>query len=131
VLSDEEVARIESGIRDRCGIPSDVDPSGAPWYFFYEMALTLAERGDPQRALDALEAATNRRPDARHGARMYGMWFIDYLPYFQIARAHAALGNWECAFDALQLSESMGEVSPADDEYPDLEELRRRIEAHH
>ena len=31
------------------------------------------------------------------GARMYGMWLIDYYTYFHIAREHMRLENWECA----------------------------------
>jgi hypothetical protein len=48
---------------------------------------------------------------------------MDYLPYLQIARAHARLGNRECALDALRLSQELGEVSPDDRDVTELEGL--------
>jgi hypothetical protein len=51
------------------------------------------------------------------------MWFMDYLPYLQIARAHTRLGNRECALDALRLSQELGEVSPDDRDVAELEGL--------
>ena len=65
----------------------------------------------------------DRRPDPQRKARLYGMWFMDYLPYLQIARAHAQLGNRECALDALRLSEELGEVLPDDRDVRELEDL--------
>jgi len=50
--------------------------------------------------------------------------------YFHIARAHALLGNWECAADALALSERKTEVSAKDAEYAELKELAREIGLH-
>jgi len=58
------------------------------------------------------------------------VWFLDYLPYFHIARAHALLGNWECAADALALSQRKTEVSAKDAEYAELKELAREIGLH-
>ena len=77
----------------------------------------------PSAALDALIDSVDRRPDPQRKARLYGMWFMDYLPYLQIARAHARLGNRECALDALRLSQELGEVSPDDRDVTELEGL--------
>ena len=89
----------------------------APWYFHYELGRDLYRRGDPQRALDALIEAATLRADPGHGARIYGMWFMDYLPYLEIARAHARLGNWDCAQNALEYSRQAKEVSERDKEF--------------
>jgi hypothetical protein len=113
VLSEEETKKLQQQVLQRCRIPS----SGAgnwPWYYYYELGSEMSRRGDNQRALDALVEAVNRRPEPQHYARIYGMWFVDYMPYLQIARAHARLGNRECAADALRLSESMGESKDAE-----------------
>jgi tetratricopeptide (TPR) repeat protein len=113
-LAETEVGRIRREVLSRCRLPADAKASDAPWYFHYELGLSLAEHGDPQRALDALIDSVDRRPEPQRKARLYGMWFLDYLPYLQIARAHAKLGNRECALDALRLSQDLGETSPED-----------------
>jgi tetratricopeptide (TPR) repeat protein len=113
VLSDEETKKLQQQVLQRCRIPT----SGSdrwPWYYYYELGSEMSRRGDNQRALDALVEAVNRRPEPQHYARVYGMWFVDYVPYLQIARAHARLGNRDCAADALRLSESMGESKDAE-----------------
>jgi tetratricopeptide (TPR) repeat protein len=130
VLPEKDVEAIAAVVAARCRVPASRPRQGAPWYFHYELGLELARRGDPQRALDALVEAVNRRGEPQHGARLYGVWFLDYLPYFHIARAHALLGNWECAADALALSERKTEVSARDAEYADLRELAREIGLH-
>jgi len=122
-LSEAEAARIRSEVLTRCKLPQDSKAKDAPWYFHYELGLELAERGDAQRALDALIDSVDRRPEPQRKARLYGMWFLDYLPYLQIARAHAHLGNRECAMDALRLSEQLGEVTPDDRDAKELEAL--------
>jgi tetratricopeptide (TPR) repeat protein len=122
-ISDEEMARIRRDVLSRCRLPAEQKASDAPWYFHYELGLALAEHGDPQRALDALIDSVDRRPDPQRKARLYGMWFLDYLPYLQIAKAHAQLGNKECALDALRLSQEMGEVSSGDRDLLELKSL--------
>lgn len=129
VLSDEQLQEVEREVLRRCGLDGATPARQAPWYFHYELGLELARRGDPQRALDALLEATERREASKRGARMYGMWFTDYLPYFQIARLHVVLGNWSCAADALRRSEEEGEVSPETREYPELLELLDEVRA--
>jgi tetratricopeptide (TPR) repeat protein len=113
VLSEEETKKLQQQVLQRCRIPSTASDRW-PWYYYYELGGELSRRGDNQRALDAYVEAVNHRPDPQHYARIYGMWFVDYLPYLQIARAHARLGNRECAADALRLSESMGEGKDAE-----------------
>ena len=110
VLSEDEAIRLARETLVRCGLPADTLPKSAPWYFHYELGQRLAGRGDAQRAVDALLAAAERKPLPDEAARMYGMWFVAYRPYLEIATNHARLGNWECAFSALELSERTGEV---------------------
>ena len=128
-LSEEELAAIRRRIADQCGVHPESDFSRAPWYFHYELALELARRGDPQRALDALIDATEHRAKPERGARMYGVWFTDYLPYFQIARLHVQLGNWACAEDALRLSKETKEISAGDPEAVQVKELQEETAA--
>jgi hypothetical protein len=92
------------------------------------MGRNLERRGDPQRALDALIEAATQRADPAHGARIYGMWFVDYLPYYEIARAHAKLGNWDCAQNAIDFSKRAGEVSSRDKEFQEFRALALQTE---
>lgn len=110
VLSKKEMAQVTRETLTRCGVPPDTGVDKAPWYFHYEMGLTMAKKGDFQRAVDFLIAAAERKPMPDQAARMYGMWFTDYRPYLEIASNHALLGNWRCAVNALALSEKTGEV---------------------
>jgi hypothetical protein len=122
-LSEADFERLKSAVMSRCHVPEGTDLTTAPWYFHYEMGLELEKKGDPQRALDAFIAALDRRSEPQHGSRMYGMWFIDYLPYLEIAKAHAALGNWQCAADALRISADQKETQPGDKRFEEFLEL--------
>lgn len=127
-LEDREFRELEQRVRNRCRISGEPGPAKIPWYYYYELAVELEKAGDPQRALDAMVEATLRRPTPEKRAWMYGVWFVDYLPYYQIANLHWTLGNWECALDAIQLSERNHEVSRTEPEYVDLQELKQELE---
>lgn len=130
-LSEAEYQQVLQHVLARCQLAPDAVPREAPWYFHYEMGLELARRGDPQRALDALIEAVSRRREPQRQARIYGMWFKDYLPYLEIARMHALLGNWQCVADAAAMSRRMGEISSGDEEFFELQELTEEAGAHH
>lgn len=127
-LTDEEAAEIERRVLSQCRLPEDTPRATAPWYFHYELALELSDR-DPARAVEALTAAVRRKPEPGRSARIYGMWFTDYLPYFHLARTQAALGHWQCVEDALTLSRRKGEIDPEDEEFAELEELEAETRA--
>jgi len=122
LLADAEFRRLQQDVLTRCHLGSG-EAERAPWYFHYELGLELEKRGDHQRALDAFIESANRRAQPQHLARIYGVWFMDYLPYFQIARAHARLGNLECARDAFALSRRLGEVTEKDRDFAQLRAL--------
>ncbi|MCG6963555.1 MAG: hypothetical protein LJE95_09845 [Acidobacteria bacterium] len=130
VLPRSEFLRLRSQVLHRCGLPSDIQDNHAPWYFHYELGLALVSRGDPQRALDSLIAATEQRPISQRDARMYGMWFTDYRPYFEIALAHAELGNWACVYDALELSSELGEIKEGDEDFARFRQLWNEAATH-
>jgi tetratricopeptide (TPR) repeat protein len=127
-LSEAEAKVIRGQVLRRCALASDAKDD-LPWYFHYEYGVELMEAGDSQRALDALILAATHREESKRQSRMYGMWFTDYLPYYQIAQAHSKLGNWRCAIDAMRISARYGEYSPVDagfQEYSDLQKLVMR-----
>ena len=55
-----------------------------------------------------------RRDYPNESTRTYGMKVVAYRPYFDLGRAHARLGNWSCAADALELSERLDEIGEGD-----------------
>ena len=122
-LPDARYAELKRGVLSRCHLSLDTDPKKAPWYFHYELGRELIDHGDPQRALDAFIEAATIRAQPQRNARIYGMWQTDYTPYFQIARAHARLQNWECANDALTVSMRESEISPDDKEFAEMRAL--------
>jgi hypothetical protein len=130
VLSDREFEDLRAEVLARCQLKPETRPQEAPWYFHYELGRDLSRRGDSQRALDALIEAATLRAEPGHGARIYGMWFMDYLPYLEIARAHVRLGNWDCAKSALEFSRQANEVSAHDKEFAEFRSLALETESH-
>jgi hypothetical protein len=126
-LSKGELQELRSTVLRRCALSSKLDQNSLPWYFYYEYGVALLDAGDANRSLEALQMGANLKDQPMRDKRMYGMWFIDYLPYFQIARAHSALGDWDSADAALDLSEELERISRGDYDYPQYSELRSRI----
>lgn len=120
VLSETDFARLREDVLTSCNVPVDARLESAPWYARYELALELEKKGDYPRALRELIDAVSNRPNPQRRARTYGMWLIDYYPYFHIAREHMRLENWACARNALEISQRLGEI-PTD--APEINEL--------
>ena len=120
VLSEQEFNTLRNDVLTRCNLPPDSRLANAPWYARYELALELERKGDYPRALRELIDAVASRPNPQRKARTYGMWLIDYYPYFHIAREHVRLENWECARNALEISQRLGEI-PTD--APEINEM--------
>lgn len=118
VLSDAEFRQLRNDVLTKCNVAPDT--SKAPWYARYELALELERKGDYSRELSELIDAVSLRPNPQQRARMYGMWLIDYYPYFHIARSHVRLENWQCAKNAIDISQRLGEIPPASPEYHEL-----------
>jgi hypothetical protein len=127
-LSDDEFALLRNDVLSKCDLPLGTELRAAPWYANYELALELERKGDYSRALTHLIDAIADRPNPQKQARMYGMWLIDYYPYFHIARSHVRLENWECARNALEISQRLGEVPQTAPELSELLSLQRQTE---
>jgi hypothetical protein len=128
VLTEQEFKLLRDDVLSKCDLPTDANMAQAPWYANYELGLELERKGDHPRALRHFIFAVAKRPNPERHARMYGMWLVDYYPYFHIARAHVRLENWDCAKNALDISSRLREI-PAD--VPEMQEalsLRRESE---
>lgn len=128
VLTDEDFTLLRNDVLTKCDLPLDTKLSDAPWYANYELGLQLERKGDYSRALTHFIDAVARRPNPQKQARMYGMWLIDYYPYFHIARSHVRLENWQCAKNALDISQKLSEIPNGAPEMNELLSLQRQAE---
>lgn len=128
VLTDEEFNMLRNDVLSKCDLPIDTKLSAAPWYANYELGLELERKGDYSRALTHFIDAVAQRPNPQKQARMYGMWLIDYYPYFHIARSHVRLENWQCAKNALEISQKLAEIPASAPEINELMSLQRATE---
>lgn len=128
VLSEADFTTLRNDVLMKCDLPADTKMSNAPWYANYELGLELERKGDYPRALTHFIDAVAHRPNPQKQARMYGMWLIDYYPYFHIARAHTRLENWQCAKNALDISQRLGEIPSAAPEMNEWLSLQRETE---
>lgn len=119
-------------LRRKVLIQCGIDPNRyvLPWYFHFEYGRALLEAGDAQRAIVELSQSIELKPESQPRKRTYGMWYLDYLPYFQLAEAHAMLHNWPCAENAMQLSRSMGEINSGRIESQRVRSLQEDIDSH-
>ena len=127
-LSEAEFTILRNDVLAKCDLPLDTKLSAAPWYANYELGLQLERKGDYSRALTHFIDAVAQRPDPQKQARMYGMWMIDYYPYFHIARSHVRLENWQCAKNALEISQRLAEIPGSAPELQELLSLQRETE---
>jgi hypothetical protein len=127
-LQADELDALRRKILVQCGL--DSSRNVLPWYFHFAYGQALLEAGDARRAVAELSRSIDLKPEPQTRKRTYGMWFTDYLPYFQLAEAHAKLNNWPCAERAMQLSQSSGEASSGGIEKTKIRELQERIDSH-
>ena len=127
-LTEAEFHVLRNDVLSKCDLPLDTQLKNAPWYANYELGLQLERKGDYSRALTHFIDAVAHRPNPQKQARMYGMWLIDYYPYFHIARSHVRLENWQCAKNALDISQRLGEIPANAPEINELASLQRITE---
>jgi len=125
---DIKIEMIRDRVLRRCGLSSTVAENKLPWYFHYEYGIELMSVGATQQAIEPLQITANLKSEPARGTRMYGMWFINYLPYYQMSLAYSQLGEWDKAWEALLMSEQLVEFSPGDFEYDKFESLKALIE---
>lgn len=128
VLSDSDFQLLRNDVLTKCNLPLDTKLDNAPWYANYELGLELERKGDHPRALKHFIDAVADRPNPQKQARMYGMWLIDYYPYFHIARSHIRLENWQCAKNALDISQRLAEIPQGAAELTEWLSLQRETE---
>src|ERR1041385_6811188 len=83
ILSESDLAVLRDEVRNQCNL-QPAREEAYPWYYHYELGLKLTKKDDWQRALDSFLNALDRRGRPQKFTRMYGMWFLDYYPYYNI-----------------------------------------------
>lgn len=129
-LTEQQLQDIRKRVLKRCGLSSKLTSNRLPWYFHYEFGVELVRRGAAGEALEPLQMTANLKPQPMRDARMYGAWFINYQPYFQISLAYSELGEWDRAWDAIRISENLVEFSNGDIEYEKFTSLKSLIAQH-
>lgn len=129
LLSDDELAVMKEQVRRQCKLPKK-DERSYPWYYHYELGLALQQKNDWQRALDSFISALDRQEQPKKSARIYGMWFLDYYPYYNIGLAHYRLQNWKCAAESFRLSQTLEDISTNKKEFRSLLEYQDEAERH-
>ena len=125
LLSEADFNTLRTDVITHCNLPRETKLENLPWYARYELALELERKGDYPRALHQLIDAVAARPNPQRRARTYGMWLIDYYPYFHIAREHMRLENWECARNAMEISQRLGEIPAGAPEAAELSSMQQ------
>jgi len=112
---------------------SDAQPavatSGLPWYVSYETGLAYMESGDWLNAIENLKDALAANGIPRRYARTYGMWFITYIPYYELGEAYFNQGMWALALRYLETSDRLGEVKEMEAESRNLKSLLEEARA--
>ena len=119
LLSDKELLKMKDQIRHQCRLPKQQEHL-YPWYYHYELGLALQKKQDWQRALDSFLMALDRKDQPKRGSRIYGMWFLDYYPYYNIALAHYHLKNWKCASESYRLSQMLEDLPDDKQQFQNL-----------
>lgn len=97
-----------------CEVEPAKDPYDLPWYFHYALAKELLTREQPLPALKSLVLALAKNPTPHPKSRTYGMWFLEYRPYYYMTHAFLNLKRKDCALQAAKQSLHYQEVPPGD-----------------
>jgi hypothetical protein len=104
-------------------VGASVDCDAARWYEDYERAVELIKGGQCSReAIQLLGAAVVDRKKPKRNARTIAVKTVDYLPYYQLARAHLACGEAESALHYVEESRKRKVADTAA-----LDDLERRV----
>lgn len=99
------------------------------WFETYQRAVELIDADRSEEASSMLEQLIAERPTPISGIKVPGDQFIDYLPYYQMARAQVKLGHFDEATRVLTTSESYGELTWSTRHLKEYAELRKSLNA--
>jgi len=127
-LSELDAQIVRARVLRRCALSSDIAENKLPWYFHYLLGLEYSERGDNGRAVHAFQMGANLETESARNKRLYGMWFMDYLPYYQMALAHVELGEWTAARNALYTALEVGEFEEGANGWSEFQSMEAMLD---
>jgi tetratricopeptide (TPR) repeat protein len=94
------------------------------WYDFYQDGKQQADRGRCKEALANLAQARRLKPSSELEVRLYGLVFIDYVPYYYEGVCHVKAGDFKAALAAFDAEEKQGAIQKNRPLYASLGRLR-------
>jgi tetratricopeptide (TPR) repeat protein len=88
-------------------------PAGAElkeWHQYYDEAREHVAGKRPAEAIASLEAALRLKPRSELNARPYGVFFVDYVPYYYKGVAHLQQKDYAGALRAFEQEEKNGAI---------------------
>lgn len=80
------------------------------WFESYQRAVQMIDAGELDKATPMLEGLMKEMPTPAASARVPGNRFVNYLPYYQMARIQFQRGEFSAAAHNLDVSEAFGAV---------------------
>jgi len=74
------------------------------FYQYYQNGMDFLEKGDSLRALDQFQSAISVEFEDKKRKRTYGTRFIKYYPHLQIGKIYYQLGEYQQAYNELELA---------------------------
>lgn len=99
----------------------------AYWFESYQRAVRLIDTGKAAEASTILSEIALEQPQPLVSFRIPGSQFIDYLPYYQQARAQFELGQFEAATENLAISETYGALTESRRHLKGYAELQSKL----
>ncbi|MDQ1351753.1 MAG: Tetratricopeptide repeat protein [Acidobacteriota bacterium] len=91
------------------------------WYVHYTKAMKAFESKDWPETIRQIQEALKDKPEPKLKARMTGIDFVDYLPYYYIGVSYYNLGNFKEAQAAFVKSQDFGEIKKVGNLYSNLQ----------
>jgi tetratricopeptide (TPR) repeat protein len=91
------------------------------WYVHYTKAMKAFELKDWPETIRQIQEGLKDKPEPKLKARMTGIDFVDYLPYYYMGASYYNLGNFEQAQAAFNKSLDFGEIKKVGNLYSDLQ----------
>jgi tetratricopeptide (TPR) repeat protein len=100
------------------------------WYDYYLEARDnrIPAKQYPE-AIKSLEAAVRLRPASALNEQMYGLRFVDYLPYYWLGICYQRTGDFNSAVRMFNIEEKQGAVRKSEPLYRELRRLRGEAES--
>jgi tetratricopeptide (TPR) repeat protein len=97
------------------------------WYEHYDRAQQALAKQDWSGAIRQLNLAIEKRSDPGTRVKTYGLNFVDYHPYLDLAIAYGKLGQFDAALQALDVEERAGAIAQSKTGTDKLRETRTAV----